>query len=355
LKSSNLVHVKATGTIALVIDEIRYSGKGVKLFYFTPGSSKAIRYKPGQYLTFLLSEEQSEIRRSYSLCSTPGIDLRLCIGVKRIDNGTFSRYLYDEVKAGDTLWTVGPGGVFVLPANIVEYKNVFFFAAGSGIIPVYSLLKACLRNYPALRIILIYSNSSPETTIFLEELKRLQDEFSTQLLVEFLFSNSKDLLRARLHPDMVRSLVYGQSNVDATGSLYYICGPEAYMRMCIFTLRGMGIPADEIKKEIFHTNRTRYKIDPPDKATRQVTIRMGAIEHQVKQEYPFTILQAARRAGLTLPYSCDAGRCGNCIAQCTSGKVWMSYNEVITDKELAQGYVLTCTGHAIDGDITIVI
>ncbi|HJW18520.1 MAG TPA: ferredoxin--NADP reductase [Flavisolibacter sp.] len=347
--------MKANGTIPLVIDEIRNSGRGVRLFYFTSDSSKAIHYKPGQYLTFLLSEDKSEIRRSYSLCSTPGIDTRLCIGVKRIDNGTFSRFLYDEVKPGDRLLTVGPGGVFVLPEDIPAYQQVFFFAAGSGIIPVYSMVKACLRYHNHLSIILIYSNSSPETTIFLDELKQLKEEFPSQLLVEFLFSNSQNLLRARLHADLIRSLVYAHSKGKIIDSLYYICGPEAYMRLCIFTLRAMNIPADQVKKEIFHTNRIVHKIDPPDKATRQLTIRMGAIEHKVLQEFPNTILQSARRAGLTMPYSCDAGRCGNCIAKCTAGKVWMSYNEVITDKELAQGYILTCTGHAIEGDITIVI
>ena len=77
--------------------------------------------------------------------------------------------------------------------------------------------------------------------------------------------------------------------------------------------------------------------------------------HKIRAEYPFSILQSARKAGLSLPYSCDAGRCGNCLAKCTSGKVWMSYNEVLTDRELAEGYILTCTGHAVEGDVTIVI
>jgi ferredoxin-NADP reductase len=347
--------VKATGTIQLIIEEIRHSGKGVKLFYFTRDSSKAVRYQPGQYLTFILSENHSEIRRSYSLCSTPGIEDRLCIGVKRIDNGTFSRYLYDEVKEGDSLWSVGAGGLFVLPGNIKEIKRVYFFAAGSGIVPVYSLLKECLFQNKELQIILIYSNSSPQTTIFLEELKQLQDELHERFFIDFLFSNSQDLFRARLHPELIRSFVRQHANENLTDALYYICGPEAYMRLCIFTLRAMDIPADFIKKEIFHTNRSVRKIDPPDKATRQVTIIMGTVQHNILQEYPYSILQSARKAGLVLPYSCDAGRCGNCIAQCTDGKVWMSYNEVITDKELSQGYILTCTGHAIDGDVTIII
>jgi ring-1,2-phenylacetyl-CoA epoxidase subunit PaaE len=347
--------VKATGTIQLTIEEIIAVGKGVKFFYFTKESSKAIQYKPGQYLTFILSEDQSEIRRSYSLCSTPGIDERLCIGVKRIDNGTFSRYLYDEVKVGDLLWTVGPGGVFVLPGDIHKFRQIYFIAAGSGIVPIYSLLKACLYHYTELQIILIYSNSSPATTMFLEELKLLQIEFPGRLLIEFLFSDSQNLLGARLHPDLIRSFVSEHSNGNLKDALYYICGPEPYMRMCIFTLRSMDIPADLIKKEIFHTYKTVRKIDPPDKATYEVTIVAGPVIHKIREEYPFSILQSARKAGLSLPYSCDAGRCGNCLAKCTSGKVWMSYNEVLTDRELSEGYILTCTGHAIGGDVTIII
>jgi ring-1,2-phenylacetyl-CoA epoxidase subunit PaaE len=347
--------VKATGTIQLIIEEIIAVGKGVKFFYFTRESSKAIQYKPGQYLTFILSEDQSEIRRSYSLCSTPGIDERLCIGVKRIDNGTFSRYLYDEVKVGDKLWTVGPGGVFVLPGDVHKFRQIYFFAAGSGIVPIYSLLKACLYHYTELQIILIYSNSSPATAMFLQELKQLQIEFPGRLLIEFLFSNSQNLLRARLHPDLLRSIVHEHSKGNEPGSLYYICGPEAYMRLCIFTLRAMDVPADLIKKEIFHTYKTVRKIDPPDKATYEVTIVAGPVIHKIREEYPFSILQSARKAGLSLPYSCDAGRCGNCLAKCTSGKVWMSYNEVLTDRELSEGFILTCTGHAIGGDVSIII
>ena len=345
--------MKATSAIQLFIEEIRLSGEGVKLFYFTRESSRAIHYKAGQYLTFILSEEQSEIRRSYSLCSTPSIDDRLCIGVKRIDNGTFSRYLYDEVKEGDALWTVGPGGLFVLPENVDLYNQLFFFAAGSGIVPVYSLLKAFLFASSNKQVILIYSNHSPGTTIFLQELQTLQQQFPEQFMIRWLFSNSKDLLQARLHPDLIRDIVRTYTGEHLTSSLFYICGPEAYMRLCVFTLRGMNISADLIKKEIFHTTRTVIKIDPPDKMTRMVTILMGGVAHKVQQEYPFSILQSARKAGLVLPYSCDAGRCGNCIATCTAGKVWMSYNEVITDKELLQGLVLTCTGHAVEGDVTI--
>jgi ring-1,2-phenylacetyl-CoA epoxidase subunit PaaE len=347
--------VKATGTIQLIVDEVRHSGKGVRLFYFTSESSKAIHYKAGQYLTFILSEDQSEIRRSYSLCSTPGVDQRLCIGVKRIDNGTFSRYLYDEVTAGNNLLTVGPGGVFVLPGDINRFKQIYFFAAGSGMVPIYSLLKACLYQHAELQVILIYSNSAPETAMFLEELQQLQTEFPGRLLIEFLFSNSQNLLKARLHPDLLRGIVHGHSKGNESASLYYICGPEAYMRLCIFTLRAMGVPAALIKKEIFHTYKTVPKIDPPDKATHEVTIFAGPVMHKIRAEYPFSILQSARKAGLSLPYSCDAGRCGNCLAKCTSGKVWMSYNEVLTDRELAEGYILTCTGHAVEGDVTIVI
>ena len=336
----------------LTITGVKEEVNNVKLFYLEEQGEK-IHYHAGQYLTFILPEGETELRRSYSLASSPDLNEPLCIGIKRIDNGSFSRKLVDLARSGDQLISLGAAGQFVLPKDLSVSRQVVFFAAGSGIVPIYSLLKTVLHKQPHIRSYLVYSNSSIETTIFYTELKALQQQFAGRLSIEFIFSNNPDLIKAHLHAEWIESLVQEFTNGEFSKSLFYLCGPEAYMRLCLFTLRSMQVPGEHIKKEIFHTRMSVQRILPPDHAPHEVTILMNNTEHKVTVHYPLTILQAAKKQNLILPYSCEAGRCGNCIAKCESGKIWMSYNEVITEKELAEGLILTCTGHPVDGNAVI--
>src|SRR5436190_12243946 len=145
------------------IKDIKENVKDFKIFSFENGD--AITYKAGQYLTLIRHAHNEEIRRSYSITSSPFLNEPLSIGVKRIENGFFSRLLVDNAIPGDELITIGAGGLFVLPDNVENYKQVFFFAAGSGITPVYSLIKTVLHAYPDIDVVLIYSNASPEKAI----------------------------------------------------------------------------------------------------------------------------------------------------------------------------------------------
>lgn len=337
----------------LIISETRGETSDVKIIYFDESTFRDISYKAGQYLTFIFHTEEKEARRSYSIAASPVMNEPLSIGVKRIPNGTFSRKLFDHSRPGDALVTAGVGGVFTLPDDIHLYKQVFFFAAGSGIIPIYSLVKTILYSHPHIEVILIYSNSSIEKTVFYKSLNSLKHSFPRNLHIEFLFSNAGDLFKAHLHANLIELYLQLFSTDSLDKSLYYICGPEAYMRLCTFTLQGYFVPAHQIKKEIFHTDRPAVKIEPPDKSSHKVVIVTNEHEYTIEVQYPATILQAAKSRGIDLPYSCEVGRCGNCIATCTKGKVWMSYNEVLTDKDISHGLILTCTGFPVDGDVVV--
>jgi ring-1,2-phenylacetyl-CoA epoxidase subunit PaaE len=337
----------------LFIEKITQETSEVKIFYFDEQAKKSILYKAGQYLTFVFQNEEKEARRSYSIAASPALGEPISIGIKRISNGTFSRKLFDHAKAGDALVTLGAGGVFTLPENIHLYKQLFFFAAGTGIVPIYSLIKTALYLHPHIQVVLIYSNSSIEKTVFYQALNKLKDEFPNNLNIEFLFSNAGNLLKAHLHTYLIELYLELFSTDTFDKSLYYVCGPEAYMRLCTFTLQGLRIPAENIKKEIFHTSTPVRKIEPPDKAPHTVKVIIHQSEYRFSVEYPTTILQAAKYRGIVLPYSCETGRCGNCMATCLEGKIWMSYNEVLTETELKRGLILTCTGFPIDGDAAI--
>jgi len=341
--------------LPLTITHIKEEIPEVKTFVFANDDAAAITYAPGQYLTLVAQDAQMEVRRSYSITSSPALGEPLSIGVKRIENGLLSRRLIDHAKVGDQLLTIGAAGFFTLPDNLKAYQQVFFWAAGSGITPIYALLKTILFQHPAIAVVLIYSNHEPGTTIFYTELQQLEKQFSKRLTIKFLFSVSPRLDQARLHKDLLKRIVKELATTSMSEIVCYVCGPENYRRLCLYGLREIGVPAQNIRQETFSTTKVQVRETPPDVQPHNVSVHFNGETFWFEAQYPATLLQAAKKAGLSLPYSCEAGRCGNCAATCLAGNVWMSYNEVLTDKEMAQGLILTCVGYAVAGDVVLAI
>lgn len=339
----------------LTITGIREEASDFKTFYLEEASGRKITYQAGQYLTFVTQEHETETRRSYSLLSAPELEEPLAIGVKRIPNGIFSRKLIDNAQPGDTLWTTGAGGFFTLPENISDFGQVFLLAAGSGITPILSLLKAILFGHKNLPVVLIFSNRSHDRAVYRQEILELEDQFPERFKTEFLYSDAADLSRARLYKDLLQLFVRYHALSPPEKILSFVCGPENYMRMCTYGLHLAGIPLENIRKENFSTTKVISKITPPDTEEHTVSILIKDQQHIFKAQYPITILQAARNAGINLPYSCNAGKCGNCVARCLKGQVWMSYNEVLTEKEINKGLVLTCVGFPMGSDVVLEI
>ncbi len=338
----------------LRIQHITEAIKDFKIFSFA--NDHNIKYKAGQYLTFVYHSHNEEIRRSYSITSSPILHELLSIGIKRVENGLFSRKLTDNAIVNDALITIGAGGLFILPDDLSNYKQVFFFAAGSGITPVYSLIKTLLYAHQHVHVVLIYSNASPGQTIFFNELKLLEQKFQHRFKLKFLFSDFVDLSKARLHRNLIVDFLNEFSVADFTETLFYICGPGSYMRLCTYTLQEMDVPKNNIKRENFVINSINKRDAlPPDKTTHNIIIHLNNNEYNYAAHYPDSILQAAKKRNISLPYSCEAGRCGSCVARCLKGNIWHSYNEVLTDKELKQGLILTCVAHAMHGDVELEI
>lgn len=342
-----------TAYIPLEIATIRTDTPDTKSFLLTYSSNHSIPYKPGQFLTLIFIKNGAEERRSYSISSMPASGEPLTITVKRIDNGEYSRKLFDLAQIGDVLYTIGASGYFTLPENREDYDQIFFMAAGSGITPILPLIKTILVSSSPTQVQLIYSNRSERDTIFFEEINRLITDYPTKFQVEFLFSSSQDLLRARLTKLLLRQFVE-EKVIRKESALFYVCGPMPYMQMATITLLTEGIAPENIRKENFSTIKPVVKELPPDAKPHRVKISFEGKEHDLVVQYPETILQTAKRAGIMLPYSCEAGRCGTCSATCLSGKVWHSYNEVLLDRELEKGRVLTCTGYPY-GDEDLVL
>ena len=338
----------------VIITTIREETSGVKTFTITADDGSPIKYEAGQFITFAFTHHGKEERRSFSISSSPTLNEPLSFTVKRIDNGAYSRLLIDRASVGDKLFTTGAAGLFTLPENFGDHEQVFFFAAGIGITPIFSLIKTLLHTYPDKHAVLIYSNRSKEEVTFYHELQALSKQFPDRFKIEFLYSTSFNLARARVSKALLPVLLKEYALFPKEKLLCYICGPFDYMRMAIFSLEEQGMHEEQIRKENFNTNyRQIKKAEPPDKATHRATIKFNGNTYSFPVQYPETILQAAKKHGLSLPYSCEVGRCGSCAAICTVGKVWLSYNEVLMDTDLKHGSILTCVGHPIDGDITI--
>jgi ferredoxin-NADP reductase len=336
----------------LVVKQIIEEIPGFKTIVFEDGHD--IYYKPGQYLTLVWKIAGEEVRRSYSITSTPSLNEPLSIGVKRVANGSISRILTDTISPGSELITIGAGGFFTLPEDIAKYEQVLCFAAGSGITPIYSLVKTILHKHGHVNVILIYSSASKSKTIFYRELEILKADFPERFLIRYFFSNEKLLSKARLHRDAIFELLSGQLLNQNT--LFYICGPESYMRLCNYTLSEAGVKADAIRMENFVSPpKFKPRQDPPDKSNHKISIRMGGERFTFEQFYPDSILTAAKKNKVILPYSCETGKCGSCAARCIEGKVWHSNNEVLTEKEIEKGLILTCTGYPVGNELVLEI
>lgn len=315
-----------------------------------------ITYRAGQFLTLIFTRKNGEeARRSYSISSAPELGEPLTITVKRLVNGEYSRYLNDKTVIGDLLQTIGASGFFVLPEKPDSYKRIIFLAAGSGITPVYAIIKSLLLLHHAVSVLLIYSNSSRQKAIFAEQLQQLQLKYSARLSIEFLFSRSADAFSSRLTPESLEMFMQLHEVFYHRDFLFYVCGPADYMRMITYRLTTLGVDPGRIKKEIFHVQHPKVRPEPPDTNVHTVTLIRNGTKIIFNVQYPQTILQAARLLNIHIPYSCESGQCGTCVAKCLQGTVWMAQNEVLLDEDIRNGNILTCTGYPVYGDVTIKI
>jgi ferredoxin-NADP reductase len=253
-----------------------------------------------------------------------------------------------KIKKGDVLNAVEPAGRFTL-ADTETKKEIFLFAAGSGIVPIFSQLKYALSREGESKFILIYSNRDAASVLFNDELQLLTAKHPGRLKIINLLSSEAN----RLNNIMVEKLVGQHIQYSLPKAEFYLCGPFDYMRMIRLTLIYMGFEPAQIRKENFVLDTIKV----PDSLTtfppKKIRINFNKETYDLMVGENQSILQAALQNGIQLPYSCRDGICSACTAFCKSGKVTMVNNDVLTDLDLAQGLILTCTGHALTDDVVI--
>ncbi|NDC40289.1 MAG: iron-sulfur cluster-binding domain-containing protein [Chitinophagia bacterium] len=312
-------------------------------------------YRAGQFVKVVFRHTGREERRSYSIITAPVTGQPISIAVKRIDNGLGSRYLCDIAQPGDTLEIAGAEGLFTLPNDLPGATTILLFAAGIGITPIFCLVTELLGNGHSGRIVVIYSGTTAREMALYEELQQLSATHNGQLAIHFYQSDHFQLERARLNKALVSALAVALLQ-GGEPILAYLCGPKAYERMVTYGLEEAGLPPEAIRKEQFTTsNSLPANRVPPDTSAHEVTVSIREQVYRITTGYPVSILEAALNAGIEIPYSCRTGVCGSCIATCTSGKVWMNHNEVLTGRDIAAGRVLCCQSFPQTDDVSLLL
>ncbi|MFF0224072.1 2Fe-2S iron-sulfur cluster-binding protein [Streptomyces sp. NPDC004629] len=305
-------------------------------------------YRAGQFLTF----KARGALRSYSMSSCPDSDGEVCVTVKRVPGGLVSEWMHKELKPGDTLYATRPAGAFCLRAEGTG-RALVAFAGGSGITPVFSLVKSALVT-TSRSVRILTAHQSREAAIFFAALNALAVRYSGRFEVRHHLDDRDGLVTG----DEIRALA-GERPRDTD---FYVCGPAPFMDLVERTLTGAGVSPEQIIVERFTPAATAaatpLTASPPAGTPAPppgtVTVGLRGQRRTVPQRPGETLLQTARRAGFTPPFSCESGDCATCMARLTAGEAKMRVNNALDADEVAEGWVLTCQAEPTSAEVTMV-
>jgi ring-1,2-phenylacetyl-CoA epoxidase subunit PaaE len=329
-------------------------------FAIPPSLEHAFRFVQGQHVTLRADIEGEDLRRSYSICSAVQ-DGDLRIAVKKAPGGTFSTWVNEQVKPGKVLEVMPPMGHFNVPLDPANRKHYLAFAAGSGITPIISIIKTTLEAEPQSRFTLFYGNRSTSTVIFREELADLKDCNLERLNIVYVMSREAQdsaLLNGRIDVRKADALLAHWVDLDEIDTAF-VCGPDGMMQAVSTALQARGFPKSRIKIELFAASipKHEHKVPSqtaPGRAECVVTVVIDGSERQYTLEKgKESILDAALRQGIELPYSCKGGVCSTCRAKLVEGDVDMDVNFALEDYELARGFILCCQSYPVTDKVVV--
>ncbi len=354
-----------------VIEIISETENCITLLFDVPEDIKnEFTYVPGQYLTIKADIDGNEVRRAYSIC-TESNSGTLGLSVKRVENGRMSNHLNSNVKKGDFLEIMKPDGRFTLIVEPDSQRNHYFFAAGSGITPVMSMIQSLLEQEPKSSAYLMYGNKDEDNIIFKTKLRKMEKLYTGQLFVEMTLTTPKKQNASSLlgklgrktadwnglegRIDSAKVSAFVQKNpTDPKTTEYYICGPGDMIDTVRTTLLVNGAQNNNIHFESFGNGNTDniQIVSAVENASLKVTFLGKEIHINIPKNK--NILDTLLDAGHEIPYSCTSGSCGKCVAKITTGSVEMEECFALEDSEVKEGYILTCQSHPTSERVTII-
>lgn len=300
-------------------------------------------YQSGQFVTFIIPVEGKEERRCYSLFTSPETDDMPGVMIKRVAGGKVSGFLIQDAKPGKKYKGMPPLGSFTTSYDR-DGRHVGMVAAGSGITPLFSILKSVLKREPESKVTLFYVNRNQDRAIFFKELQALETEFSGRFMVKHHFTVDAG------RPDAQDISTLFTRDTDEL----FICGPDGLMHEVQMAAADSGIPSGKVRKESFTAGVTSpTEVITPDDEKSEVTILMDGDEYTLKVAPEESILFTALDNGIDMPFSCQSGVCTACRCKVLEGKVEMETSDGLSDEEIEEGYVLTCVGHPGAGRVKL--
>ncbi len=334
----------------IIKDIVKETKDAVSVSFEVPEELKSsFSYKSGQYLTLKAIINGEDVRRSYSLCSAPHED-SWKVAIKAIDAGKFSNYANNELKKGDLLEVMNPMGSFVLPHEI-ENKNFVFFAVGSGVTPVLSMIKSVLAGSKTSNITFFYGNKGFASIIFREEIEALKNKYMDRLRVVHILSRESlgnAIQKGRIDGQKCSDLIDAFVPVKTINDVF-ICGPKEMIFAVRDTFVSKGIEEKSIHFELFTSGDSNVKQEvekQEDAISSLVTVIVdGDVLEIPLKSNDINILDAALNAGADLPFACKGGVCCTCKAKIVEGTAKMDVNYALEADEVEAGYILTCQSH----------
>ena len=311
----------------------------------------------GQYLTLRTAIDGEDIRRPYSICSSP-IEGTLRVAIKKIPGGKFSTYANERLKAGDTLEVLPPSGNFHVPIDPNHKKRYIAFAAGSGITPVLSILREILVREPNSSFTLFYGNRTTESIIFREALEGLKNKYLQRFSLFHILSREdqgSDLLSGRI--DLAKLPLIFPGLIDPLlQDEYFLCGPLEMVQVLRQYLESAGVDDRCIHHELFNAGPQPFREESTTENSKEteVNIRLDGNSFRfTMKDSRQALLDAALLAGADLPFSCKGGVCCTCKAKLLNGEVEMHLNYALEPAEVEAGYILTCQAYPLSEKINV--
>ncbi len=338
----------------LIIKEVRKeTAECVSLLFEIPDSlQESFQFTQGQNLVLKTTIDGQELRRNYSICSSP-LDHELRVAIKKIKGGVFSSFANEKLQAGHSLEVMPPTGKFYTPLNPAQQKNYLALAAGSGITPLLSIIKTTLATESNSSFTLVYGNRNRHSIIFFEQLEALKNQYMNRFQLIHVLSREKtdsSLNFGRIDQEKLEELakLIPYQQLDDV----FLCGPREMIDTAMDFLQQQGLDKKKLHAELFNagagSTTTGTKISTEKSSVKsQISILLDG--RQLEIEIPLnsnaTILDAALEQGADLPFACKGGMCCTCKAKLVEGEVSMDIHWGLEEEEIEQGFILTCQSH----------